>query len=437
MANRCLVVDGTSPEGPDLGGMAGRIAGELEARGAKVLRVTLRDEKLMHCRGCFGCWLETPGLCTSQDASSGLLRKLLESDEAVLVSEVTAGGYASTMKRFVDHWVQVALPFFVARRGELHHPLRYARFPRIVSVGVDPAPAPERTRLFQTLAARNAINFPGPSWSAGVVAPDAPSETLGAILQGSGPAAAALGMPEGAPWRNGAEGPGRVLLLVGSPKVNKPSTSAVLGNRVLDQMASAGWEGQTLTLTPALLGPQGREELFEATRRAELILLAFPLYIDALPHLATRTLEVLRGQDLRGKALAAVINSGFPEARQNVVAAGICARFAAEAGLAWAGALALGAGEALCGGEPILGRKGSRRPPVDHVVQGLDLAAAALASGRQVPPAASALLARTPIPFMPSWLWRRMFAVLGGRNWKRMAAKGVDLHARPLDRVRT
>jgi hypothetical protein len=197
-------------------------------------------------------------------------------------------------------------------------------------------------------------------------------------------------------------------------------------------MVPSGWEGRTLALTPALRGAQGGEKLREEARWADLLILAFPLYVDTLPHLATRALEVLRGEDLRGKALAAVVNCGFPEASQNVVAANVCARFAADAGMVWAGGLALGGGEALFGGEAIGGPRSPGRPPVAHVVRGLDLAAASLAEGGPVPREAAALLARIPIPFMPPWAWRRFFGFMGGLGWKRMAAKGADLRATPL-----
>jgi hypothetical protein len=92
-------------------------------------------------------------------------------------------------------------------------------------------------------------------------------------------------------------------------------------------------------------------------------------------------------------AFAALINCGFPEPEQCRTALDIAQAFAARAGLDWAGGLALGEGGAIDGG-PLERLGGLTR----HVRAALDLAAAALAEGHPVPPAAIARLARLMMP---------------------------------------
>lgn len=395
--------------------------------------VALKDEALAPCRGCFGCWVATPGLCRSRDRSGPLLEALLASTAVVLLTPVTFGGFSSSSKRFVDHWIQTTLPFFRTFRGETHHPLRYRAFPRLVAIGVSDRPDPVEERLLQAIAARNGTNFSAPSCSAGVVSPVDPLPGLLRILDHSLPMPGPpFQAPAPGPWRDGT--PGRALLLVGSPKTGTGSTSAVLGEHVLGGLAARGWAAERLKLAPDLMADTGQERLFQAAERADLILLAFPLYIDSLPFLATLALEHLAKRPLGGKGLAALVNNGFPEARQNGLAIAICARFAAASGMAWAGSLALGAGEALSSGLPLRPGRGLARPPVAHVVKALDLAAEALAAGRPVPPQASALVDRSPIPGLPFGLWVRLFRFVGERGWRSQArANGVaDLRARPL-----
>ncbi len=433
MREQVLLLDGSNPGGADLGAVRTVLQAELERRGAEVRAVSLKDEALAPCRGCFGCWVATPGLCRSRDRSGPLLEAMLASTVVVLLTPATFGGYSSSAKRFVDHWIQTTLPYFRTFRGETHHPLRYRAFPRLVAVGVSDRPDPAEERLLQAIVARNGANFSAPSCSAGVVSPADPLPGLLRILDHNLPMPCPpFQTPAPVPWRDGA--PGQALLLVGSPKTGSGSTSAVLGDHVLGGLAARGWVAERLKLAPDLVTRAGQERLFQAAEKADLIILAFPLYIDSLPFLATLALEHLAGRPLAGKGLAALVNNGFPEARQNELAVAICARFAAASGMAWAGSLALGAGEALSSGLPLHPRHGLARPPVTHVVKALDLAVEALAAGRPVPAEASALVDRSPIPGLPFGLWVRLFRFMGERGSRSQArANGVaDLRARPL-----
>jgi len=438
MSERVLVLDGSILGGLDLGGASACLHAALEARGAEVRTVLLREEILAPCKGCFGCWLETPGLCRAKDRSGPLLKAMLDCAAVVVLTPVTAGGYGSALKLFVDHWIQTTLPFFVHRQGETHHPQRYASFPRIVAVGVAERPDPGEERLFQAVVARNAINFAAPSCSAGIVPWADPAPGIAHILDTVlPPGLVQVPWPDPAPgpWRDGA--PGHALLLVGSPKAGSKagsgSTSGVLGGELLEGLRHRGWSTEALNLASDLRGQAGREQLGARVDAADLVVLAFPLYIDALPYLCTLALEILAERKLDGKTLAVVVNNGFPEALQNNLALSICARFTGATGMAWAGGLALGGGEAISGGAPLAGRERRGRPPAGHVVRALDAAAGALALGSPVPAGAQDLLAKSPFPGLPFSLWRWVFRRLGEHQWRRVAKRnGVDLRARPL-----
>ena len=177
---------------------------------------------------------------------------------------------------------------------------------------------------------------------------------------------------------------------MGSPKIKSPSTSGVLGEELLGRLAKAGWQTESLTLKPSTFREAGQAELLAAVDRADLILLAFPLYIDALPYLVTKALEVIAehrraaGDAARPQGLFGLANNGFPEAHQNNLALSILRRFAARTGMTWLGGMALGAGEGMIGGRPLTA-KGANGIPLFRISQALDAAGAALARGEALP----------------------------------------------------
>jgi hypothetical protein len=203
-----------------------------------------------------------------------------------------------------------------------------------------------------------------------------------------------------------------------------------LGAYLLEQLEQRGFESDTILLYRAYRSEEGREALLSATSVADLIVLAFPLYVDCLPALTIRALEDIAayrqaGSTRDGQQLAAIVNCGFPESSQNETALRICQQFAREAGLEWAGGLALGAGQSI-NGRPLAGLGGMVR----NIAAALDMAAGALAEGGSVPQEAVTAMAS---PMMPAWT----YSLFGGIGWRLQARQhGAQrkLNARPYER---
>ena len=216
----------------------------------------------------------------------------------------------------------------------------------------------------------------------------------------------------------------RMLLLIGSPKPSR-SASEALGSSLLDRLAERGVQTDTVHVHRAVRSADGIARLLAATDSAELVVLAFPLYVDSLPAPVIKALELIaqhRQQVGRpeGQWLLPISNSGFPEPTQNDSALAICRQFAREAGFRWAGGLGVGGG-GLVVGRSLAKPGGMVRP----IVQALDLTAAALADGQPVPEAAYSLLA-TPI------VWPWLYRLIGNLGFRREARKSrVDVRARP------
>ena len=324
-----------------------------------------------------------------------------------------------------------------------------------MGIGIQRQANEESAKLFKMLVGRNALNFYAPTYAADVVLstddPDKLRQQLQVILVRNDTFPVSKMVASLMPTRaianvNTPTGdvPGRALLIVGSPKVKSPSTSAVLGGYVLNQLKQKDWETESLTLRGNLLNGEEPTEFLAAIERANLLLLAFPLYIDSLPFLMMKSLEVMAkylsiNPQKPPKRLLAIVNNGFPEAHHNVVALGICQQFAADTGMVWSGGLAMGAGEALFGGLPIEGTERAGQPPVKHIIQALKLASAALANGQMIPPEAAKLMAKTPIPLMPSSLWRWLFIKIANQRWRSIGkvnqVGGEELLAQPYAEV--
>lgn len=151
---------------------------------------------------------------------------------------------------------------------------------------------------------------------------------------------------------------------------------------------------------------------------AELLVLAFPLYVDGVPAPLVAVLEWVAARGLqvdRAVRVAALVNCGFPEAVQCTPALSVTRRFAEETGMSWVGGLALGAGAAIDGraldGVGDLARS---------MRLALDLAAEALAEGRPVTREAVKTMAT---PMMPA----RVYRLVGDRGFRsRAKAQGTE-----------
>ncbi len=217
-----------------------------------------------------------------------------------------------------------------------------------------------------------------------------------------------------------------VLLLIGSPRTR--STSQSLGDYLLEQLEERNCSTETLIIHRALRSEEGSAELLAATRRTDILVLTFPLYVDSLPYPVIRALEIIaqhrqENPPQKRQLFLPIVNCGFPEAHHNDTALAICRQFALQAGFQWAGALSLGGGGTISG-RPLTAMGGM----VKNVIRSLDLVAGAFAENKTVPPEAEELMAK---PLIPPWI----YTGLGNIGWKRQAKKygsQNNLNARPF-----
>jgi multimeric flavodoxin WrbA len=419
-AKRAVLLDG-SHAGDSTGERVRTALGtELAAQGWDVEYILVREKAIGNCAGDFFCWIRTPGVCNIDDDNRTIAAAIAISDLLVYLTPITFGGYSSALKRMVDHQIQNITAHFTTVAGETHHVRRYPKYPNFLAVGWLDAPDANAEAVFRHLVHRNTLNFYAEKAHCAVVLTNESDEELQATahrwlddFESGAPAP-----PVTLPTTSEASGPAnirRALLLVGSPKTRR-SASNFLGTYLLEQLAARSIETETVYLHLIPRSEEKSRALLASVDSADLVILAFPVYVDSLPAPVIEALEHIAAHrqgrsQKRLQLFTAIANCGFPEAAHTATPLAICETFARQAGFAWAGGLGLGGGGIV--GDMPLTESGGRTMLIRKV---LDMTAEALAQGQPVPQPARDALDR---PMIPPWLYRLM-AELG---WWQLAGK--------------
>jgi hypothetical protein len=232
--------------------------------------------------------------------------------------------------------------------------------------------------------------------------------------------------------------PKRVLLLVGSPR-GKRSTSTAVGSYLLNLLKQKGLE----PLTPLWIGhflksPEKIGEFLKAVEAADMIILAAPLYDDCQPYIVIKAMELLAAHRREqattqnredGKLFSVIVNCAFPEEHHPETVLRIYRRFAQNVGFLWGSSLAIRAGEAL------QGRQGKTLDDIGSmakkVKESLVRMADSLSTGSRPADETMSVIpesfSRGPLSFLGSF-----FVWFNNRGWAKEAKKrGEDVNARP------
>jgi ferredoxin-NADP reductase/multimeric flavodoxin WrbA len=466
---RVVILNGGDATAPLDSGIEAAVERRLAAMGALTRHFFLRDLSVGHCLGEFDCWVKTPGRCRIHDEGQEIERAAHDADLIVLLTPLSFGGYGAHLKKAIDRLIPLISPFFEKRNDLTHHQHRYERMPRFVGIGWDAAPNSVQETLFRAFVESNALNVGSPGWGAAVLGNDRNTwdMPIAEALAGAAVPGNASGSRAGAtrflhevmaaePIDLAAAVRPKVAIMVASARAPGTSTSDSLARYLEQQLVAGGAEVQFVFATVFARDTQTAERAAMQLAEADIIVVASPLYVDSLPYLGVLALEKVRdarrgGAGKRPARLVGLLNCGFPEPEQLRFAIAMLREFAQEAEYVFAGALAVGGGEAIHG-RPLESTGGMTR----HLRHAIDLAATALAAGGVIPEAASMEAART---FLPAplfrlagwWVWRtqahahgleladlraRPFDAIDDAEWKRLAASG-RVHAWPLRVVET
>jgi len=158
------------------------IADQLAKEGWEVEPIELRNMHIANCIGCFGCWVKTPGTCVIDDYGRETTRKAIQSDLLVWLTPVTFGGYSSELKKALDRIIPILLPYFQTYHGQIHHKMRYKKYPKLLVIGVQ-EPDVNYEETFMALAERNILNFRPPAYAVSVFQRDKDPKTIPSFVE--------------------------------------------------------------------------------------------------------------------------------------------------------------------------------------------------------------------------------------------------------------
>ena len=156
---RALLLNGGTHDGDYLDSVERHLDTTLAGAGWEVDRVVLRRSKIASCRGCFGCWIHSPGVCAIDDDARGVAQLMVNADLLLGLTPVVFGGYSAELKKALDRSIGNVLPFFIRQAGEVLHARRYPYEWRLAAVGIQDRADEVEADLFRLLVTRNARNF--------------------------------------------------------------------------------------------------------------------------------------------------------------------------------------------------------------------------------------------------------------------------------------
>lgn len=93
-----------------------------QAVGAETENIFLSEKEIKHCKGCFSCWLNTPGQCMIKDDMAEILSLCERANIFVLATPLYVDNISGILKNFVDRMIVKGDPHFQKdANGECRH----------------------------------------------------------------------------------------------------------------------------------------------------------------------------------------------------------------------------------------------------------------------------------------------------------------------------
>lgn len=128
--------------------------------GAEVENVFLAKKEINPCRGCFSCWLKTPGECVIKDDMAELLKKFAGSDIVVFATPLYVDNVTGIMKNFMDRLIPGGDPHFEKDEGgECAHIMRSEKRVKLVVISNCGFPEQSHFQVLELLFKRVARNM--------------------------------------------------------------------------------------------------------------------------------------------------------------------------------------------------------------------------------------------------------------------------------------
>ena len=101
----------------------------MKKKNIEISELKLNGMKYSPCRGCFNCWVKTPGSCVFRDDGDIICREFITSDMVIAAAPLVLGYPAASVKNALDRAIPLVHPYLEEVDGEAHHMKRYNRYP--------------------------------------------------------------------------------------------------------------------------------------------------------------------------------------------------------------------------------------------------------------------------------------------------------------------
>ena len=106
------------------GGILSHFVEGMKEAGADVEIIYSIALDIADCRGCFNCWVSTPGKCIQDDDMTDVLAKIADADLLVLATPVYVDGMTGSLKTLLDRTIPLLHGRFELKDDHCRHPLR-------------------------------------------------------------------------------------------------------------------------------------------------------------------------------------------------------------------------------------------------------------------------------------------------------------------------
>lgn len=333
-----------NPARSEFDGYLGKLESGLEENGHTVNQINLREINFSYCIGCFGCWVKTPGVCSSRDESCEIRRAVIQSDFTLWAAPLRMGFPSAMLKQALDKSIPLIHPYMIVDQGEAHHRKRYERYPRLGLV-VEPEFDTDVRDLdiVTDIFSRLALNLKS-KLEISLTSDASVDELVNRIVEGS---SSYLPIKKGLSPTVGVSitPPKHLTIFNGSPRGNKGNTPIMLKQFGEGFASVAGHTYEMHNLNRL----NDHNKFSQDFSEAESIWLGFPLYTDAMPGMVKafiESLEALRGREFN-PPIGFLVQSGFPEALHSRYVERYLEKLAARLNAPYLGTIVKGGGEGV------------------------------------------------------------------------------------------
>jgi hypothetical protein len=256
--------------------------------------ITLREQPINKCIGCWSCWVKTPGRCVMKDQMAASYNNYVNSDTVILVMDTAQGFINHQAKAFFDRTIPHYHPYIEMVDGECHHVARYERYPDMVFYYDPQGLTEQEDHVIEDYLYRTAYHFRSKAYRIGA---DGTFK-----LHSLEPRKAKNGRVAFA----STEPMEKLVIYSGSPRKSRSNTGLILSK-------TAETLGDRIEIRD--LKEKDKWDQWADTFAKEAHVMFFmPLYVHAMPSHVMEFIEKLKPS--KG-SISFFVQSGFPESSQS------------------------------------------------------------------------------------------------------------------------